>query len=1125
MDYIQFARTDFSVGESVLSPEAAVEQAKSVNATAIAVADTMTLTHAIRLTAAAEKAGIKPLIGARIRVVENAKDRIKTGKDKKHGVFNRWFFVDVYVVSANGFKALCKLLSLANTEERYYYHARLELQDVLDTLSANPEDLAVVTTDINGYWKQPDYESITQALVNTRAKVFLRAIGIDMPVFDRINNRVIETAATLGLPVVYGSTAMHKKTRHRDKVALGWATGGVKSSDPWRLEPEYTDTHAHDPVATVRKIAAMAKRLPGSSFDLRHMFTNHAPLCAAVGWSWKTLDISLPAMSAEPFKDLADICREGFKGRLTRPVLGYQPPQAVLPDYVARLKYELSVLKSMGFETYFLLVHDLVKWSKQNDILVGPGRGSVGGSLVAFLMGITDVDPIRFGLIFERFINPDRLDLPDADLDFMSTRRHEVIEYLTEKYGGDHVAGIANYSYLGSSSSIRDAGRIYDLHPRDYAVSKAVPKVHNSPISLEGAYEAEPQISDFAKRYPHVWKAAVGIEGSLRGFGQHAAGVVVAGDKLSNRAVVERRGGTPTICWDKRTSEDAGLVKLDVLGLSTLDTIRGAEDRIREKNPGFDIMDVELDDQDTLREFGQGNTAGVFQFESHGMRGLLKSLSLSGNLSFDDLAAATALYRPGPMDSGLMEQYVNVRQGMSAPEVLHPSMNEALAETHGVMVYQEQVMQIARDLSGFSMAESDKLRKAMGKKDADMMATMRDKFVSGATESNAVDERLSGSLFDQIAKFAGYAFNKSHAVEYTIISFWSMYIKVHYPQEFFAAALTTAGDADKIRTVTKDAAENGIAVLPPDVNVSTERFECGSDRNGRPVLMAPLSSLKGLSAKGSAHIVEVRGKKPGGRFASVEDFESSVLPRSVNKKVRENLQKIGAYCSLDPSMPPPNCDSRTEDQIALLPGVVNKGVKADRGLKNDTATRRALAKLSKDIKSCQKCDLCEDTHLSPRMGKAPKVMVVLDCASSAEVDKGKLFEGPAATSLKSMLAEVGLSASDVYVTTIMKVGRQEEKFTNDQWATCKEWIEKEFELVRPPVVLTLGTLATRHFLPDTRGSVIDTAGRKVWRPEERCMVVSGFSPGMLYYQPELRPKMIEALSSAASMVSNINTNK
>lgn len=379
-------------------------------------------------------------------------------------------------------------------------------------------------------------------------------------------------------------------------------------------------------------------------------------------------------------------------------------------------------------------VHDLTVANTHSYNVQGIPVHNCGGSLVSYLLGITDVDPIRFNLLFERFINPERLDLPDADLDFMSSRRHLVVEYLTEKYGADRVAGISNYATMASASALRDAGRMFGLGGIELMATKLVPKEHGKSSTLTEAANEVSEIAKFKDENPEIWKHALKLEGCMRSLGKHAAGIIVAGEPLTERAVVETRSDSPVVNWDKRSVEDWGLIKMDLLGLSTLDVMEIARQYIKERHGvSVNYTALPLEEPDIMGAFGRGETTGVFQFESSGMKGLLRSLAEGGTLTFEDITAATALYRPGPMDSGLMDDFVQIKRGLRSATYEHPCLESVLSETHGVVVYQEQTMALAKTLCGFSATDADFLRRAIGKKDLKKMAELKPQFIEGAT--------------------------------------------------------------------------------------------------------------------------------------------------------------------------------------------------------------------------------------------------------------------------------------------------------------------------------------------------------------------------------------------------------
>lgn len=745
MFYNLSVRSDFSIGESILQTDKLVESVKAAGYDGVAMMDMMSIHGLVDFSSQVKKAGMKPVIGCRIRVVDDPlyrKPSKSSGLPEKE---NPTYTLKVYAINEEGIKSIMSVLSQGMSEEYFYYVSRVGLNEVL-----NMKGVIVSTGDFNNVFHHKEHEVIVNSLVSAHGhnRVYLELVPANTPLFDTLNAKAIKLAKALGMEdqMLVTYPAAYAADEDYDSLEVLQAiTSNTAMDSPWRPQQYLKDLR----VKTHTEISNMAaeaheRQVKWHGADPtrdRVMWAKGVVNTTNVGdacvYEYEKQPVTLPKMASNEFQELGRMCIEGWKRRFSKPVLGHQPSAAELPAYQERLRYELAILKHMGFSGYFLMTADLVMWSKNNGILVGPGRGSVGGSLIAYLIGITEVDPLRFQLLFERFINPDRLDLPDADLDFMSSRRHEVVEYLQNKYGYDRVAAISNYSKLGAASAMRDTGRIFGLQNLELSMTKLVPSEHGISATLTEAAIAVPEIDAFKLKHPDMWRHALKLEGAMRSFGQHAAGIVVAGEPIVNRAVFQTRGGTPVVNWDKRVVEDMGLVKMDLLGLSTLDTLAIAADLIKE-NHGIDVdyTAIPLEDPDVMDAFGRGDTTGVFQFESGGMRKLLKDLATGGRLTFEDIAAATALYRPGPMDSGMMDDFVAIKKGMSAPHYDHPNMEAALTNTQGVIVYQEQTMRVAVDLCGFTNTEADHLRKAMGKKDKDKMAKMKDQFVNGAQAGN-----------------------------------------------------------------------------------------------------------------------------------------------------------------------------------------------------------------------------------------------------------------------------------------------------------------------------------------------------------------------------------------------------
>lgn len=1136
-------QSDFSIGKSLLQTSHIVERAKELGYESVALVDDMSVHAMVDLMAKAKKVGLQAIAGCRLRMYEDAtykKPSKASGIAEKP---NPFCMPKVYLKTDAGMRSLLKLLSEANDAKHFYYHARTDLAATLEL-----QDVVVTTGDFYGVFSSDNYEDICDSLADQFGDDFyVELVPVNTPLFDRMNARALAYAEKRGRKTLVTYPFCYSKDEDADTLdvmsAIASNTQMSVSYRPKQFVQEFGFAAPEKLMERMKLAAARVSKWDGVHLPLAWVggVKAIAEIPAKCLYQFEKLEPCIPKMAENEFVTLGQKCLAGWKRRFTKPQLGYLPTN--LDPYKERLAYELGVLKKMGFAGYFLLVEDLVMWSKNNGVIVGPGRGSVGGSLVAYLIGITDVDPLRFNLMFERFINPDRLDLPDADLDFMSSKRYRVIEYLTEKYGQDRVAGISNYSTLASASALRDTGRIHGMTPFELSASKLVPKEHGQSVSLTEAADAVPELDDMRSKRPEVWKHATRLEGTMKAFGQHAAGTIVAGEPLVNRAVVETRGETPVVNWDKRVVEDWGLIKMDLLGLSTLDVLEIARQYILERHGrNINYLELPLEDPDVMAAFGRGDTTGVFQFESKGMRALLRNLAQGSTLTFEDIAAATALYRPGPMDSGQLDDFVAIKQGRMPISYDHPNMEAALESTYGVIVYQEQVMQTAVDLAGFTRAEADKLRKTMGKKDKEGMAAMRDKWVKGCAFKSGITAGHSGSLFDKIEAFAGYGFNKSHAVEYSIISVWCCWLRVNYPAEYFAASLSIVDD-DKYPGLVSDAREAGIEVMPPDINVSSERFTIPDDEH----ILAPFSAVKGVSETTAKAIVKLRErnrdwtvvkvKRSGeevygldttkpvkARFDSMKEFANAAAePGSkVSSKVVENLDKVGAFASVEPGQQRANHFERRKDQTELMPGLIIDVVKATRQTDvKEPHLRAKIIMLAQEYKACEGCNLKDVPHPTIRCKATVKYMVVTDGPTWEEEKADKLLEGDTAKLVKGAITEEGLGVSEGYFTTLVKARKPKgEKFySNAQINGCRGYLERELELVRPSVIVALGSATIKHFLPGHKGSTADLVGKAIYDPKLDATIVCGINPAQILFDPSKMGDLQKSFAKVAEVLS------
>jgi DNA polymerase-3 subunit alpha len=767
------------------------------------------------------------------------------------------------------------------------------------------------------------------------------------------------------------------------------------------------------------------------------------------------------------------------------------------PEYVERLQFEFKTIRESGFLTYFLVLRDIINWSQKNGVMVGPGRGSSAGSLLCYLIGITQIDPLKHGLIFERFYRPGRVDLPDIDTDFEDERREEVLAYIRRRFGDEHVAGVASYTTFGGKGAIKDVARVFEIDHQE--VNKATIQVELKQVDgEESVFEADSIKPLFAK-YPLLGRFSKELLGKMRGTGQHAAGVVIAGVPLSTRAVIAQKEERRVVNWDKGIIESMGLMKLDVLGLRTLSILRNcAEHVFHSRGIKIDFNAILLDDAKTLDIFQQGLTTGVFQFESNGMRQLLRSLKVD---RFSIIADTAALYRPGPMD--LIPQYTASQTGTMPIKYAHPILEPILAETFGVLVYQEQMMRVFRDLAGFTYAEADTMRKIVGKKlGTDEFAKHEDHFIAGAA-AKGVDEPTAKAIFAKMVAFAGYAFNKSHAVSYSVISFWCAYMKANYPAEFYAAHISNSDDLQTVMAV-EDALKQGIKVEMPDINRSDARRFLPLTET---TILAPLSAIKGMGEKAAELIVgagsglvddngltmfetreeRVRGTVTfndavarKGSFIDGADLAARVYKRIVNIRVMDALARSGTLPWAMPATP----EELARNRMELLGAIYREvpAVEASELMNWDTFTEDAIGKII-----TQASLMARERKVGvvlPSYGAAPRLMLVFDRPGWREAKDNAIDAGDNYDAIRRLLkTTLGMTRKDFYATSLFKM---EEPPLG--WDTIAEesakMLAQEIDVLKPPVTIAFGKAPIDFFAPGSRvneshGKIVLRAGRAV----------------------------------------------
>jgi DNA polymerase-3 subunit alpha len=853
---------------------------------AIAITDTNNLFGALEFAQKASKDGVQPIIGCQLDVL--FADPAPEGRQQTRRQGPETFPLVLIAATEDGYANLVRLVS------RAYLDVPAGGGTYVDASWLQPLSDGIIC--LTGGEKGPIGAALKadQAAVAETRLLFLKEIFGDRLYVElqrwsghdkSVEAGTIDLAYTHDLPLVATNEAFFpaRPDYEAHDALLAIAEGSVVAVDERRrLTPDH---HLRSQAEMLTLFA-----------DLPEAIDNTVEIARRCSYYPKNRNPILPRFTGADAEDpeaalqaeadeLARQAREGLDMRLAAhgPTNGYSEQ-----DYRERLEFEIGIITRMKFPGYFLIVADFIKWAKAHDIPVGPGRGSGAGSLVAYALTITDVDPLRFSLLFERFLNPDRVSMPDFDIDFCQDRREEVIRYVQQKYGRDQVGQIITFGTLQARAVLRDVGRVLQMpYGQVDRLCKLVPANPANPVKLKDAIEAEPRFAEEVEKEPVVQNlldTAMKLEGLYRHASTHAAGIVIGDRPLSELVPMYRdpRSDMPVTQFNMKFVEQAGLVKFDFLGLKTLTTLDTAVKFIRRKGVDIDLSAIPLDDQKTYEMLARGETVGIFQVESAGMRKALIGMKPD---CIEDIIALVALYRPGPMEN--IPIYNARKHGEEEIASIHPMIDHLVKETQGVIVYQEQVMQIAQVLSGYSLGEADLLRRAMGKKIRAEMDKQRERFVSGAIEKG-VSKPQSNFIFDLLAKFADYGFNKSHAAAYAIVSYQTAYLKAHYPVEFLAASMTLdMGNTDKLSDFRADAVRLGIEVVPPSVRTSYRKFEVGENR-----IYYSLAAIKGVGEAAVDHIVAIREEK---QFESLEDFCSRIDPRIVGKRLFESLISAGAF--------------------------------------------------------------------------------------------------------------------------------------------------------------------------------------------------------------------------------------
>ncbi len=904
----------YSLAEGALRIPQLVELCREKQMPAVAITDTGNLFGALEFSLAAAKAGIQPIVGCQIALA--LQDDPETARKARNGASHHHDGDQLVLLAQNeaGYKNLLNIVSRSFVEMADDARPTVQMENlkgVTDGLIALSGGVAGLPGRLLSEGQADAAEAAMLELAGLfPGRFYMEIQRHNIESEDRLEPAFLDLAYKHDLPLVATNEAMFAdEDMHEAHDALLCISQSayVSQSERRRVTPE----HRFKSAAEMRALFA----------DLPEAIDNTLVIARRCSFMPTEAPPMLPPFPTADGKSEEEALRAeaeaGLEKRLEAHVYTEDMDAAAREEaakpYRERLKYELETIVNMGYPGYFLIVSDFIKWSKANNIAVGPGRGSGAGSVVAWVLTITDLDPLRFGLFFERFLNPERVSMPDFDIDFCQERRDEVIRYVQQKFGHDRVAQIITFGKLQARAVVRDVGRVLEMpYGQVDRIAKQVPNNPANPTTLQEAIDGEPQLQamrDEDEAVAHLLDLALKLEGLYRNSSTHAAGVVIGDRALSDIIPLYRdpRSSTLATQFSMKYVEAAGLVKFDFLGLKTLDVLQKAVELLAESGTQVDLATLPLDDPKTFEMLTRGDTTGVFQCESSGVRDVLRRLRPD---RFEDIIAVVALYRPGPMDN--IPSYISRKHGLEEVDYLHENLEQCLGETYGIPIYQEQVMQMAQELAGYTLGSADLLRRAMGKKIKAEMDAQEETFVAGAKE-RAVPEATSRRIFETIAKFAGYGFNKAHAAAYALIAYQTAWLKANHPVEFFAASMTLdMGNTDKLAIYKQELERQNIVLLPPDVNESgvefgvakldlpvTEPVEEGEDKVVPPIggIRYALAAIKGVGRAAMAELVAEREKN--GPFMDPFEVASRLNAHVMNRRQLEHLIEAGTFDALD----------------------------------------------------------------------------------------------------------------------------------------------------------------------------------------------------------------------------------
>ena len=1085
--------TEYSMLDGLGTTDAYAKKANILGYEYLGITDHGNIDGLIKFQASCEKYGIKPILGCELYIVHDVEV-----KSRKRG------HICVWIKNKTGFKNLCKMLTFANLEG-FYYKPRVSHEVFLNNCKGLVVSTACFQTFMYSKRGEILFQNLHDAIGND---LYCEIMPHNIAKQRKLNRLCYKLSKRYGIKVIATNDCHYINRTHSQahEVLLAIQSKAVWN-DPKRWRFTISGLH-------LKTINEMKQSFIKQGYYNKRYFLNTievAEKCS--GFRIKKYPVRLPRVKGIKIKEesgtMKMLCHDGYKNIFNKKL-------KVNKVYRERFEEEFDLIKSKKFIRYFLIVWELIKWCRENDIMTGPIRGSVGGSLVSYLLGITTVDPIKHKLMFSRFINEDRIDLPDIDVDFEDTKRHLVRGHLEELYGQGNVAGVSSYNRMKARAVIRDVSRVFAVPLAEVDQFAKFIDDHDEDTGIQEAIEEYPEAHDFAEKYPHVIRHAKKLEGQIKTYSQHAAAIIVSREAIgtSGRCNLLERKEITLINWEKDDTEYVGFMKLDVLGLKLLSVLSDAR-RAIEKNYDTEVHfnQIDLNDKKVIDEINNGNTVGIFQFNRWATRNLAKEI-LAEN--FQHLADTTALVRPGPYASGMTEEYIKRKNEGVDWERKHKVYEKITKDTYGLLVYQEQVMAVISEVAGLSYSMADNIRKVIGKKrNPKAFKQYKDEFIKGCKKTKIFDNKEAVEFWEGLQKWAGYGYNMAHATGYTILAFWCGWLKVYYPTEFICASLTY-GAKDKKNELVEEAYRLGLTVVLPKVGISDSTNWTAKGRK----LYTPFIEVKGIGPVKAVEVCKYSSKSSGGINKFFNRKKETIRHKGELGKLLDN---IGAYnpreemqitdkvkerftfrIITDPKQNYQKLFKLFDDKIRLdkldpiLSGDVNEIKKLSRTVK---LLKHKSFKGHKLLHACQKCDLYKECTrpVPPSPGKY-NVFIIGEGPWVEEDEQGKGFVGRAGDMLWKSIKE--FKREYFHVSNIWKCYPQySRKASKQQIKICTQYLELELRRVKPILILGFGNYVLRFFTNKT-GGITDMSGKTTWSEEYGAWIAWCLHPAAVLHNPD-----------------------